>query len=170
MEPIMSRTNRPTAVCALLLFALGAPSAAKAGNEIMIDRCRSEVSIVHGYDDRPGSNGAVLLKRGHHGKTAWTPPFRVRTSKSGFIRWWCHSTTGNMFDAGTWRIEEIRIGSTCELHADGSVGACGPDGDLELGSSAWQGWTPERSRCRNRSRHIRARLDGHKLKIECLPP
>ena len=126
--------------------------------------------IAAAYGDKPGSNDAILLKRSN-GKTHWTAPFRVRTSEDGFIRWWCHSTTGNQFDAGTWRIEEIYIGSKCKLYADGSTTDCGPDVDLKLGSSAWNGWTPERSRCKNRSRNLRARLDGNrKLLIECLPP
>lgn len=155
--------------CAVLCLA-AIPLAARAGNEIMVDRCSHEVSIVSAYGDKPGSNDAILLKRSN-GKTNWTAPFRVRTSEDGFIRWWCHSTTGNQFDAGTWRIEEIYIGSKCKLYADGSTTDCGPDVDLKLGSSAWNGWTPERSRCKNRSRNLRARLDGNrKLLIECLPP
>ena len=40
---------------------------------------------------------------------------------------------------------------------------------IKLTDSSWEGWTPERSRCDNRSTKIRARLGkGRLLQIECL--
>ncbi len=45
---------------ALLLPCLGAmPPAAEAGNEILMDRCSREVSIVSACGDKPGSNDAI---------------------------------------------------------------------------------------------------------------
>jgi len=151
---------------ALLALALAAPHA--WGGEVMTDRCSQEVSFTD-YGSQPGSNDAVVLKRGN-GKTNWTPPFTVKLSDSGHIRWWCHSTKGNAFDPGTWRIKEIYAGTKCEIYADGSPESCHPDGNIKIGSSEWKGWTPERSRCKNRSNRIQARLDGdRKLQILCLP-
>lgn len=138
-------------------------------DEVMTDRCSQEVSIVD-YGDPPGSNDAVVLKRNQHGKTDWTPPITVKLSSDGHIRWWCHSTKGNAFDPGTWRIKEIYAGTKCKIYADNTPESCGPDGSIKIGSSEWNGWTPERSRCGNRSNKIRARLDGNrKLLIQCLP-
>jgi hypothetical protein len=158
----------------LILLALCggiAPQIAFAGNEIMVDRCSNDVAIVASYNALPGSNDVVTLRRGSNGKTAWTPPFSVKTSSGGHIRWWCHSTKGNFLDVGTWRIQEIGVGTKCKIYADGSPQSCSPDGNLKLGSSEWKGWTPERSRCSNHSKRIRARLDGdRKLLIECLGP
>lgn len=152
----------------VLAAALPLAMAASAKNEVMTDRCSHEVAIVD-WGALPASNGAIVLKR-NNGKTGWTPPFTVKLSESGHIRWWCHSTKGNAFDPGTWRITDIYLGTKCEIYADNSVHSCGPKADLKLGSSEWKGWTPERSRCGNRSNKIRARLDGNrKLIIQCLP-
>jgi hypothetical protein len=136
--------------------------------ERMTDRCSAEVAIPASYDARPDSNGTVLLKRDASGGTAWTLPFRVRLGGSGHIRWWCHSTTGNFLDPGTWRIESITAGTKCKMDENGQI-SCSPDADISIGSSAWQGWTAERSRCDNRSTLVRARLGRDRLlQIECL--
>ena len=156
-----------TLVAAATVFVLTAPSA-RAG-EVMTDRCSAEVAIVPSYEVRPDTPGTIILKRKPDGTTPWTPPFKVQRGGSGHIRWWCHSTTGNAFDPGTWRIQELSVGTECEIFADGTPQSCRPDGGLKLGSSAWNGWTPERSRCGNRSTLIRARLGPSRLlQIECL--
>ncbi len=137
--------------------------------EVMTDRCSAEVAFVPTFNARPDSPGTIILKRGRDGRTNWTPPFTVGLGGSGHIRWWCHSTTGNMFDPGTWRITDLMVGTKCEIFADGTPENCHPDGSIKFGSSAWNGWTPERSRCGNRSRKIRARLGPKRLlQIECL--
>jgi hypothetical protein len=137
--------------------------------ETMTDRCSAEVAIVPAYDAPPGTNGTVLLKRRSNGTTAWTPPFRVNLGHDGYIRWWCHSTTGNLFDPGTWKVDQVNGSLACEISADGSAPKCHANANIKLGSSAWQGWTAERSRCDNHSSKIRARL-GHDrlLQIQCL--
>lgn len=155
------------ALACLLASLLSAPAA--HADELMTDRCSQEVAFTN-YGSPPGSNGAIVLKRGSNGKTNWTPPFTVKLSDDGHIRWWCHSTQGNAFDPGTWRIQEIYAGTKCQIYADNTVDSCGPDGSLKIGSSAWKGWTPERSRCNSHTNRIRARLDGNrKLLIQCLP-
>jgi hypothetical protein len=165
----MSTLFRSMFAAACGALALLSATASFAKDEVMTDRCSHEVSIV-GWGENAASNNAIVLKRGSHGKTDWTPPFTVKLSEDGHIRWWCHSTTGNAFDPGTWRIQEIYAGTKCKIYADNSVDSCGPDGALKIGSSEWKGWTPERSRCGNRSNKIRARLDGNrKLLIHCLP-
>ncbi len=137
--------------------------------EVMTDRCSAEVAIVPSYADRPDTEGTIILKRAKNGTTDWTPPLTVKLGNSGHIRWWCHSTTFNAFDPGTWRIKELVVGTKCEIFADGKPESCRPDASIQIGTSAWKGWTPERSRCSNRSRKIRARLGpGRLLQIECL--
>jgi hypothetical protein len=137
--------------------------------EVMTDRCSAEVAIVPSYDARPETPGTIVLKRGANGSAPWTPPFRVKLGGAGHVRWWCHSTTGNMFDPGTWRIQEVTVGTKCEIFADGTPQNCRPDGSIKIGSSAWNGWTAERSRCGDRSTKIRARLGPSRLlQIECL--
>lgn len=159
--------------CLLLAgsFATLTASPASARNpagEVMTDRCSSNVSIPPSYDAPPNTQGAVILNRGPNSSTNWTAPFRVQLGGSGHIRWWCQSTTGNWFDVGTWRIDELQVGTVCDVNGNGSSN-CRPNLKIKLGSSAWNGWTPERSRCGNRSTLIRARISSHRLlQIECL--
>lgn len=80
------------------ILTTGAPAFA---GEVMTDRCSSEVAIVPAYTDQPITSGTVLLTRDASGQTPWSKPFKVQTgggglTGSGFIRWWCHSTTGNV--------------------------------------------------------------------------
>jgi len=165
----MNTTLRTLLAVASTALALLAARPSFAKDEVMTDRCSHEVAIV-GWGENAASNGAVVLRRSSQGKTDWTPPFTVKLGDGGHIRWWCHSTTGNAFDPGTWRIQEIYAGTKCRIYADNSVDSCGPDASLKIGSSEWNGWTPERSRCGNRTNRIRARLDGdRKLLIQCLP-
>jgi hypothetical protein len=139
------------------------------GSEVMTDRCSAEVAIVPSFVDRPETEGTIILKRAQNGTSEWTPPFTVKLGSAGHIRWWCHSTTGNVFDPGTWRLKGLQIGTKCEIFADGRPESCRPDAGLQVGSSAWKGWTPERSRCDDRSNRIRARLGPNRLlQIECL--
>src|SRR5262249_33153112 len=144
---------RLVAVTAILLAVTALPATAR---ETMTDRCSAEVAIVPAFGDRPDTAGTIILKRAANGSTDWTPAFTVQLGNSGRIRWWCHSTTGNSFDPGTWRIQELTVGTKCQLFADGTPTQCRPDGNIKLGSSAWNGWTPERSRCGDRSTKIRA--------------
>jgi hypothetical protein len=162
-----------------------------AAGEVMTDRCSADVAIVPAYNDQPTKPGTILLTRDAKGETAWSQPFRVQTgggglTGSGFIRWWCHSTTGNKFDPGTWRpdIDFAKLavcisGGVGKIFGDETNSTTDKqDADLakaclgsvkKLGSSAKNGWTPERSRCDNRSTLIRARLGPNRLlQIECL--
>jgi len=150
------------------ILAAGSASEVWAADEILKDKCSAEVAIVASYDARPESANSIILKRGSNGKTPWTPAFTVRLSSGGHIRWWCRSTTGNMIDVGTWRIEDVFVGTKCDLASEGTP-TCRPDAAFKIGSSAWNGWTPERSRCANKSTSIRARLDNdRRLSIQCL--
>ena len=149
-------------------------SAAALSNEIMTDRCSAEVAFVPAYDARPNAHGTVILKRGSNGSTPWSRPFTVKLGDDGHIRWWCHSTIGNALDAGTWRIsvKGNEISACLEEVFDGNNDKKGnPDCKkmIKLGSSAFEGWTPERSRCGNHSTRIRARLGPDRLlETECL--
>ena len=143
-------------------------------NETMTDRCSAEVAFVPAYDARPNAHGTIILKRSSNGSTPWSRPFTVKLGDDGHIRWWCHSTIGNALDAGTWRISvkgnEI---SACleEVFDMDNIQKGNPDCKkmIKLGSSAFEGWTPERSRCGNHSTRIRARLGPDRLlETECL--
>ena len=162
--------------CLFSTLPLGSTSAPTAtmSNEIMTDGCSAEVAFVPNYDARPNAHGTIILKRGADGRTQWTRPFTVKTGDDGHIRWWCHSTIGNEFDPGTWRIhvseKEITACLDEVFSSDKST-----KGDpackkmIKLGSSAFEGWTPERSRCGNHSTRIRARLGPDRLlETECL--
>ena len=149
-------------------------SAAPLSNEIMTDRCSAEVAFVPAYDARPNAHGTVILKRSSNGSTPWSHPFTVKLGDDGHIRWWCHSTIGNALDAGTWRIsvKGKEISACLEEVFDMDNDKKGnPDCKkmIKLGSSAFEGWTPERSRCGNHSTRIRARLGPDRLlETECL--
>ena len=149
-------------------------SAAALSNELMTDRCSAEVAFVPAYDARPNAHGTVILKRGSNGSSPWSRPFTVKLGDDGHIRWWCHSTIGNALDAGTWRIsvKGKEISACLEEVFDSDNDKKGnPDCKkmIKLGSSAFEGWTPERSRCGNHSTRIRARLGPDRLlETECL--
>jgi hypothetical protein len=149
-------------------------SAAALSNEIMTDRCSAEVAFVPAYDARPNAHGTIILKRSSNGSTPWSRPFTVKLGDDGHIRWWCHSTIGNALDAGTWRIsvkgKEIKACLEEVFDTDNDKKG-NPDCKkmIKLGSSAFEGWTPERSRCGNHSTRIRARLGPDRLlETECL--
>jgi hypothetical protein len=156
------------------------PIAAPVSAETMKDRCSSNVAFVPKYGDRPNAPGTIILTKG--AATDWTAPFTVETGENGRIRWWCQSTTGNLFDPGTWR-PELDSTKTATCVTGGVVllfdsdSAAGKQAIKQckgavktLGSSAWEGWTQERSRCKSKSGKIRARLDSNSrlLQIQCL--
>jgi hypothetical protein len=135
-----------------------------ATNEVMTDRCSAAVAIPPDYNARPDAPGTVVLVRDKNGRTDWTPPFTVKLGPAGHIRWWCNSTTGNWADPGTWRIQSVEVGVKLD-----DKGKAKPTFSIKLTDSSWKGWTPERSRCDNRSTRIRARLGPNRLlQIECL--
>jgi len=134
--------------------------------ETMTDRCGAEVAIVPTYSSQAGTKGTVFLKRRSDGTTAWTHPFRVKLDDDGHIRWWCHSTTRNWLDPGTWGFDDVDGGVVCDVSADGSAPKCHVNANIKVDSKAWQGWTAERSRCDDHSSKIRARLpDGSELRV-----
>jgi hypothetical protein len=162
-------------LAAILVVCSFASDCARAANEVMTDRCSKEVAIPATYDGRPDAANTIILTRGPDGGAAWTKPFHVSLGSSGHIRWWCHSTTGNFFDLGTWRLGDAAKLVPCaegvvaivEGQSGGDVASC--KDAVKPGASSSQGWTPERSRCNNRSTLIRARLGTNRLlQIECL--
>jgi hypothetical protein len=133
-------------------------------NEVMTDRCSAAVAIVPDYDSLPDAPGTIILVRDKNGRSEWTPPFTVKLGPDGHIRWWCNSTKGNWADPGTWRVQSVE--ASVKLDEKGDVQ---PSVTIKLTDSSWKGWTPERSRCDNRSTRIRARLGPDRLlQIECL--
>src|SRR5438105_2674520 len=99
----MKRLERNVVALAILSVVLTLTASRAAAREVMTDRCSAEVAIVPSYGARPDTPGTIILKRAPNGSTDWTPPFNVQLGASGHIRWWCHSTTGNFLDPGTWR-------------------------------------------------------------------
>lgn len=135
-------------------------------NEVMTDRCSASVVFPRAYTDSPSSTGSVHIHRNRYGVSNWTKPFRVSLGSAGHIRWFCKSTKGNTFDLGTWRPSIGGLFLKCNPFSFN----CKPDvKDFGIGSSAIDGYTPERSRCNSRGSLIRARLGTARLlQIECL--
>lgn len=143
--------------------------------EEMKDRCSGDVVLSPTYraDDDAGSfdpyRGGMLLMRDSTGVSPWSG--RLPVAGHSYIRWWCHSTTGNWADPGTWRITGGRIGVGCTGDWDhGQVESCHPTAEVDLAPTAGIDWTPERSRCSShRTRGVRARLQPNRLiEWQCL--
>jgi hypothetical protein len=154
-----------------------------SANEVMTDRCSKDVAFVPNYDANPSVPGTIVLTRDASGNSGWSQPFTVGKGSKGHIRWWCNNTTGNMFDPGTWRIDSPQsIGGTAVCVINGVAVISGNSNMTPAqvakqcagvvrtyGSSAWNGWTPEQSRCNSKSGKIRARLGSNRLlQTECL--
>jgi hypothetical protein len=147
------------------------------GPEVMTDRCSAEVAFPPSYDANPLTHGTAVLKRGKDGYSPWTT-FTRKTGDDGFVRWWCHSTTGDTFDPGTWRVHVDASGvAACLMSVGAAVVTDGTASPtlascikvIKIGSSAFDGWTAERSRCGNHSTKFRARLGPDRLlQTECL--
>lgn len=146
-------------------------------HEVMTDRCSGEVAFTAKYDGKPTDHHTVILKRNKDGYSPWTT-FSRNLGDDGHVRWWCHSTTGNFFDPGTWVVHVNPAGAVaCLLSVAGAVATDGAASAatatclkaVNIGSSAFEGWTPERSRCGDHSNHFRARLGPDRLlETECL--
>jgi hypothetical protein len=147
------------------LMALSVVFAAPAyANEVMTDRCSGDVSFPPAYDQGPIVPGLMIVTRAGGAGANWSPAIRQQIDGNGHIRWWCHSTTGNWADPGTWTVDDA-----------GATYTCGDNGDCTLSGNASghpvdvQGWTAERSRCDSHSNTFRARLGSNRLlPIECL--
>ena len=157
-----------------------AAASSAAPHETMTDRCMGEVAFPPSYDANPTAPGTVVLKRDASGYSPWTS-FRAQTSGDGHVRWYCHSTLGNAFDPGTWRVHFnanagqieaclVSIGAAVATEGAGTPGAVMACQKLiSITTSDFHGWTPERSRCGDRSKHFRARLGPNRLlETECL--
>lgn len=145
--------------------SVATPPIALLGNEIMTDRCSGEVAFPPAYDGKVDDANTHLLKRDKNGKTEWTKPFTVKTSAQGRIRWYCRSqSTWHFMDPGAWTFSDKATKLWC-LDNDKKICIKIPDG-----TSATDGWYPERSRCDSRTTRVRARLGPDRLlQIECLP-
>ncbi|AEV85659.1 hypothetical protein ACWT_4637 [Actinoplanes sp. SE50] len=160
----MLRREIPVTAVLACLAAFAGTRPAYAGNEMMVERCSGDVYISSAYNDRFPPAGGIYLKRSGEAFTPWSPPMPV--AGHTFIRWWCHSTTGNWLDPGTWRIDGVNA------HVDCDYDSC------SLGTGATRfytfdvnGWTAERSRCGDpATAAISARLGPQRLLlIECRP-
>jgi hypothetical protein len=140
--------------------------------ETLTDRCSGEVAFPPTFGDAPTAHATAILKRGSDGYSPWTT-FKAQPDGSGHIRWYCHSTVGNVFDVGTWRVHvDSKGAAACLLASTGFVDTTVATACLKsvsIGSSAFQGWTPEQSRCTGFSNYFKARLGPDRLlQTECL--
>jgi hypothetical protein len=170
MTKMMTFGMALTTVLALHQVAFASP-------EVLTDRCSGEVAFTRSFNGKPTDKGTIILKRnGQH--SPWTT-VDVKPDGEGHVRWWCHSTTGNVFDPGTWRVHiDGNAITACLLSVGEAIvddGATGGDAGqkclkaIKITSSAFQGWTAERSRCNNKSGHLKARLGPDRLlQSECL--
>lgn len=149
-------------------------SKATIKGELMTDRCSATTYVTTRY---PGprqpeidENGILLIrgKRDSNGYTEWSHKIPVNGHK--WIRWYCNSTTGNIFDPGTWRISgTFAVGVSCGQSGSGDV-SCNPRPVVDnVSLSLPKEWTPERSRCASRkTTAISARLGPNRLlQIQC---
>jgi len=135
-------------------------------SETMKDHCSNDVLIAKDYKAPYSDNlEGIRLQRSTTGYTEWSKLMPV--TGHVHIRWWCHSTKGNMFDPGTWRPNAQLLKDCPGSTWDPAVVQCRM---RRMPTSAVQGWTPERSRCSSsRTRAIQARLGpDRKLEIRCL--
>lgn len=159
-------------VAALSVMTLGIGTSAASSHELITDRCSGEVGFPTLFTANPTHAGTVVLKRGSNGYSPWTT-FSQKIKSDGHVRWWCHSTTGNVFDPGTWRVKFDRKGATaCLVSMSGAVtpnnlSACMKT--IRIGTASFNGWTAEQSRCSDHSSKFRARLGPDRLlQTECL--
>lgn len=131
---------------AFAFLVTNAPSArAQQVRERLTDRCSGDVIIVQNFNDPLDAPGNVYLTRdrntGADGYTSWQYiPVNGRS-----VRWYCHSRSWiPWLDPGTWRIREAGVDVKCD-----EQGNCTTVLKLKPGTSAINGWYPERSRCAN---------------------
>ncbi|HWO29736.1 MAG TPA: hypothetical protein VNO32_13155 [Candidatus Acidoferrum sp.] len=149
--------------------------------ESLTDRCSGEVSFPTSYGAQATDLGAVIMKRGTNGYSDWTPIFTVGLDDSSHVRWYCHSTTGNFIDPGTWVLRST--GAACTFSGNGGIlkpssdagGSSGGGGSggggsgvactttVNLVSTDSAGWTAEQSRCNGHTNRFRARLGPDRL-------
>lgn len=172
----MTRMKKTALVCAgVALGGLCFVGLSSAGShEVLTDRCSGEVAFTPSYNGNPTEHGTVVLKRQGDGYSP-VSSFTVKPDGEGHVRWWCHSTTGNVFDPGTWRVHVNRdalvaclLSPVAPVNSDGlSAQQCLKT--IRIGSSSFEGWTPERSRCNDHSTKLRARLGPDRvLTTECM--
>ena len=167
----MSTIKSAAAVVTVLAGITVLHMSSAASREVLTDRCSGEVAFTPTFDGKPTAHGSVILKRGGDGYSP-VSTFSVKTDKDGYVRWWCHSTIGNVFDPGTWR---VRVDGAAlfaclvspGVPVDATNAAC--QQSVKIGSAAFDGWTPERSRCGDHSTKLQARLGPDRLlTTECL--
>lgn len=141
--------------------------------EVMTDRCSADVSFPSIYNGPPvgvagsGSAPAFILSRGDASSSNWSFPIHQTLDSDGHIRWWCHSTTGNWADPGTYVIDSVGATYVCG-DSNGSQD-CTLNPNISGHPTDSSGWTAERSRCDSHSSVFRARLGPDRLlQIECL--
>ena len=138
--------------------------------ETLTDRCSAEVSFPPVYNGQANDPSAIVLRRGTNGYSDWTPIFQVGLNDDHFVRWYCHSTSGNFLDPGTWRLRDNGVG--CQFSGSGGTisdpsKAGGSNltctSTVNLVSNDSVGWTAERSRCNDHTNKFRARLGPNRL-------
>jgi hypothetical protein len=166
MRRFQPLTRTAFIVCAFF----GLANFAGAG-EIMTDRCSADVSFPSTYNGpaigaNSGQAPAIIISRANSDSTHWTSAIRQAIDSDGHIRWWCHSTTGNWADPGTWVVDGAGATYSC---GDSGGNDCKLSPNVSVHPSDSAGWTAERSRCSNHSSVFRARLGPDRLlQIECL--
>jgi hypothetical protein len=139
--------------------------------ENMTDRCSGDVLIAGRYGDDLGTaqRDGILLKRG--GRATSLGDHTLRIKGHTWIRWFCHSTTGNWADLATWHLDSGGVSVGCQVDdTTGDVGNCQPiNGDFSAGMGNASDWTAERSRCDSENtKFIRGFLGTSRLlRIEC---
>jgi len=153
----------------------GAKGVLYMGNisERMIDRCSAEVAFPPSFDAGPAGPNTLFLIRSPQGFTDWSPVFHPGVNDGHQVRWWCHSTTGNFLDPGTWRVRDD--GVACKVSGKPTTGGIQVDTQCDttvnIKAVDTNGWTAEQSRCGSRTDFFRARLGPDRLlETVCIQP
>jgi len=80
----------------------------------LTERCSREVIIVGDYDDGLDGVPNIFLTREMAGPDGYTPWSYMMHIDQQRVRWFCHSTTGNLFDLGTW--DGFYFGTECDTN------------------------------------------------------
>lgn len=151
-----------TSIALLLFTACTAlqPEPAFAQSGILRRQCAGDVIVVHGKDDLPDAQGAVLLRRADQQTGTW----QRMTATGKAIHWYCHDDSiWRQLDPRSWRIKSVFVDAKC----DDSGTDCVLSLNVGVGTTAIDGWYPESSRCASGlATHVRLG-PGDALDLQC---
>jgi len=166
MNSLKSKVALPLIAVGLMMVS---PVSAQTVTETMTDRCSGDVVMTADYNSPfPPDKGFIFQTRTNNvdasGYTPWSNWLPVNGHV--WVRWFCHSTTGNFFDPGTWSVDKVGVITkcSCDIGSPGCAQSCKVKPQLGIDFSGSGGWTAERSRCsKSSTHHVSMRLGPNRL-------